>query len=54
MLELIAQSQNPQDSMVQLEPWKTALNDFLQANKTWNQDQHREAALLFVDRLSEV
>ena len=53
MLELIAQSQNPQDSMVQLEPWKTALNDFLQ-NKTWNQGQHREAALLFVDRLSEV
>ena len=51
MLELIVRSQN---SINQPEPWEADLTDFLRAHKTWNQDQHRETALLFADRLSEV
>ena len=54
MLELIAQSQNPEDSIPEPEPWETDLTNFLRAYKTWDQDQHRETALLFVERLHKV
>ena len=54
MLELIAQIQNPEDSVPEPEPWEVDLTAFLRAYKTWDQEQHRETALLFVERLSEV
>ena len=54
MLELIAQSQNPEDSIPEPEPWEADLTNFLRAYKTWDQDQHCGTALSFVESLSEV
>ena len=54
MPELIAQPQSPEDSGPEPESWEADLTDFLRAYRTWDQDQHRETALLFVERLSEV
>ena len=41
-------------STPQLEPWEVHLNDFLRASETWDQDNDREKARVFVNRLDDV
>ena len=47
-------SQNPMASTAQLEPLEVDLNDFLHASEIWDQDNDREKAQEFADRLDEV